>query len=130
MLRMKSDMVELCLAACDGKLDEKTSEWDSRASLGVVVAAGGYPGSYSTGDEIFGLPQEEAADGKVFHAGTQLSADQRVLTNGGRVLCVTALGDSVAQAQQRAYELLTDIRWNGSFSRDDIGWRAIAREQS
>ena len=129
MLRMKSDMVELCLAACDGKLDEKTSEWDDRASLGVVVAAGGYPGNYATGDEIFGLPQEEAVDGKVFHAGTKLADDQRVVTNGGRVLCVTALGDTVAQAQQRAYELLTGIHWEGSFSRSDIGWRAIAREQ-
>ena len=130
MLRMQSDLVELCLAACAGKLDEKTSEWDPRASLGVVVAAGGYPGNYNSGDEIFGLPQQEAADGKVFHAGTKLSDDQRVLTNGGRVLCVTALGDSVAQAQQRAYELLTDIRWDGSFSRNDIGWRAIEREQN
>ena len=130
MLRMKSDLVELCLAACAGKLDEKTSEWDNRASLGVVVAAGGYPGSYNTGDEIHGLPQQEAADGKVFHAGTKLADDQRVVTNGGRVLCVTALGDTVAQAQQRAYELLTDIHWDGSFSRNDIGWRAIAREKT
>ena len=130
MLRMKSDLVELCLAACAGKLDEKTSEWDDRASLGVVVAAGGYPGSYNTGDEIYGLPQQEVADGKVFHAGTKLSDDQRVVTNGGRVLCVTALGDSVAQAQQRAYQLLTDIRWDGSFSRSDIGWRAIEREKA
>ena len=130
MLRMKSDLVELCLAACAGKLDGKTSEWDDRASLGVVVAAGGYPGSYNTGDEIYGLPQQEVADGKVFHAGTKLSDDQRVVTNGGRVLCVTALGDSVAQAQQRAYQLLTDIRWDGSFSRSDIGWRAIEREKA
>ncbi len=93
-------------------------------------AAGGYPGSYNTGDEIYGLPQQEVADGKVFHAGTKLSDDQRVVTNGGRVLCVTALGDSVAQAQQRAYQLLTDIRWDGSFSRSDIGWRAIEREKA
>ncbi|STU55793.1 phosphoribosylamine--glycine ligase [Klebsiella pneumoniae subsp. ozaenae] len=82
----------------------------------MVVAAGGYPGSYNTGDEIYGLPQQEVADGKVFHAGTKLSDDQRVVTNGGRVLCVTALGDSVAQAQQRAYQLLTDIRWDGSLA--------------
>ena len=130
MLRMKSDLVDLCLAACAGKLDEKTSEWDDRASLGVVVAAGGYPGNYNTGDEIFGLPQQEAADGKVFHAGTKLADDQRVVTNGGRVLCVTALGETVAQAQQRAYQLLTDIHWDGSFSRNDIGWRAIEREKA
>ncbi|EBF3855172.1 phosphoribosylamine--glycine ligase, partial [Salmonella enterica subsp. enterica serovar Reading] len=130
MLRMKSDLVDLCLAACDGKLDEKTSEWDERASLGVVIAAGGYPGSYNTGDEIHGLPLEEVADGKVFHAGTKLADDDRVLTSGGRVLCATALGHTVAEAQKRAYALMTDIRWDGSFSRNDIGWRAIEREQN
>ncbi|TDT50789.1 phosphoribosylamine--glycine ligase [Enterobacter sp. AG5470] len=129
MLRMQSDLVELCLAACEGKLDEKTSEWDPRASLGVVIAAGGYPGNYRNGDVIHGLPLEEAADGKVFHAGTKLDADDRVLTNGGRVLCVTALGHTVAEAQQRAYALMNDIHWDGSFSRRDIGYRAIAREQ-
>ena len=130
MLRMKSDLVDLCLAACDGKLDEKTSEWDERASLGVVIAAGGYPGSYSTGDEIHGLLLEEVADGKVFHAGTKLADDDRVLTSGGRVLCATALGHTVAEAQKRAYALMTDICWDGSFSRNDIGWRAIEREQN
>ena len=101
MLRMKSDLVELCLAACEGKLDEKTSEWDERASLGVVMAAGGYPGDYRTGDVIHGLPLEEVADGKVFHAGTKLADDEQVVTNGGRVLCVTALGHTVAEAQKR-----------------------------
>lgn len=129
MLRMKSDLVALCLAACEGKLDETTSEWDERASLGVVIAAGGYPGTYSTGDEIHGLPLEEVEGAKVFHAGTTLSDDDRVLTNGGRVLCATALGTTVAQAQQRAYALMAEIRWQGSFSRQDIGYRAIAREQ-
>ncbi|MDY0923854.1 phosphoribosylamine--glycine ligase [Leclercia sp. CFBP8987] len=129
MLRMKSDLVDLCLAACEGKLDKKTSEWDERASLGVVIAAGGYPGNYSTGDEIHGLPLEQVEGAKVFHAGTTLSDDDRVLTNGGRVLCATALGHTVAEAQQRAYALMADIRWNGSFSRSDIGYRAIAREQ-
>ncbi len=129
MLRMQSDLVELCLAACEGKLDEKTSAWDERASLGVVMAAGGYPGDYSKNDVIHGLPLEEVADGKVFHAGTTLSADDQVLTNGGRVLCVTALGNTVAEAQQRAYQLMTNIHWNGSFCRRDIGYRAIAREQ-
>ncbi|MCU6668461.1 phosphoribosylamine--glycine ligase [Enterobacteriaceae bacterium H4N4] len=129
MLRMKSDLVDLCLAACEGKLDEKTSEWDERASLGVVIAAGGYPGNYTNGDEIHGLPLEELEGSKVFHAGTTLSADDRVLTNGGRVLCATALGNTVAEAQQRAYALMKDIRWEGSFSRKDIGYRAIAREQ-
>ncbi|MFY9995101.1 MAG: phosphoribosylamine--glycine ligase [Leclercia sp.] len=129
MLRMKSDLVDLCLAACEGKLDEKTSEWDERASLGVVIAAGGYPGNYNNGDEIHGLPLEEIEGGKVFHAGTTLSDDDRVLTNGGRVLCATALGNTVAEAQQRAYALMADIHWDGSFSRNDIGYRAIAREQ-
>ncbi|NBD00269.1 phosphoribosylamine--glycine ligase [Atlantibacter hermannii] len=130
MLRLQSDLVELCLAACDGKLDEVKSQWDARPSLGVVMAAGGYPGDYRTGDEIHGLPLEEVADGKVFHAGTKLADDDRVLTHGGRVLCVTALGDSVAQAQQRACALMKDIHWDGSFSRSDIGYRAIARENA
>ncbi|WP_312985815.1 phosphoribosylamine--glycine ligase [Atlantibacter sp.] len=130
MLRMQSDLVELCLAACDGKLDEVQSQWDARPSLGVVMAAGGYPADYRTGDEIHGLPLEEVTDGKVFHAGTKLADDDRVLTNGGRVLCVTALGDSVAQAQQHAYALMRDIHWDGSFSRSDIGYRAIARENA
>ncbi|WP_312385422.1 phosphoribosylamine--glycine ligase [Atlantibacter subterraneus] len=130
MLRLQSDLVELCLAACDGKLDEVQSQWDARPSLGVVMAAGGYPADYRTGDEIHGLPLEEIADGKVFHAGTKLADDDRVLTNGGRVLCVTALGDSVAQAQQRARALMKDIHWDGSFSRSDIGYRAIERENA
>ncbi|WP_336709763.1 MULTISPECIES: phosphoribosylamine--glycine ligase [unclassified Cedecea] len=130
MLRMQSDLVELCLAACDGKLDEKDSKWDERPALGIVLAAGGYPADYRNGDVIHGLPLEEVADGKVFHAGTKLSEDDRVLTNGGRVLCVTALGETVAKAQQRALELKKDIRWEGSFSRSDIGYRAIARENA
>ncbi|MGM3161739.1 phosphoribosylamine--glycine ligase [Dickeya undicola] len=128
MLRLKSDLVELCLAACEGKLDEKTSDWDSRPSLGVVLAAGGYPADYRNGDVISGLPTQDAVDGKVFHAGTKLNGND-VVTNGGRVLCVTALGHSVAEAQQRAYELAKPISWEGSFCRSDIGYRAIAREQ-
>ena len=128
MLRMKSDLVELCLAACEGKLDEKSSEWDDRASLGVVIAAGGYPGNYRTGDVIHGLPLESVG-GKVFHAGTTLADDDQVLTNGGRVLCATALGNTVAEAQKNAYALMADIHWEGSFSRQDIGYRAIAREE-
>ncbi|EGT4257194.1 phosphoribosylamine--glycine ligase [Citrobacter amalonaticus] len=130
MLRMKSDLVELCLAACEDKLDEQKSEWDDRASLGVVMAAGGYPGDYRTGDVIHGLPLEEVADGKVFHAGTRLDDNEQVVTSGGRVLCVTALGDTVAEAQKRAYALMTDIHWDDCFCRKDIGWRAIEREQN
>jgi phosphoribosylamine--glycine ligase len=130
MLRLQSDLVELCLAACNGKLDKTTSSWDPRPSLGVVMAAGGYPAEYRNGDVIHGLPLEEAADGKVFHAGTKLLEDDRVVTSGGRVLCVTALGNTVAEAQARAYELMKDIHWDGSFSRSDIGYRAIERENA
>lgn len=128
MLRMRSDLVELCLAGCQGKLNEKTSNWDERAALGVVIAAGGYPDSYKTGDLISGLPTQEMEGKKVFHAGTQTQGD-RILTNGGRVLCVTALGDGVAQAQKNAYQLAQSISWQGSFYRHDIGYRAIEREQ-
>jgi phosphoribosylamine--glycine ligase len=126
MLRLRSDLVELCLAGAEGKLGEKTSEWDERPALGVVLAAGGYPGDYNNGEVIQGLPQQESADGKVFHAGTRMQGDD-VVTSGGRVLCVTALGETVAQAQQRAYQLAEGIHWPGSFSRKDIGYRAIAR---
>ncbi|MDR7345709.1 phosphoribosylamine--glycine ligase [Pantoea alhagi] len=127
MLRLQSDLVDLCLAACEGKLDEKTSQWDERPALGVVLAAGGYPGDYRTGDVIHGLPLEDVADGKIFHAGTRLE-DDLVMTNGGRVLCVTALGADIAAAQRRAYELATPVSWDGSFCRRDIGYRAIRRK--
>jgi len=93
----------------------------------VVLAAGGYPGDYVNREQIHGLPMEEVADGKVFHAGTTLH-DDLVVTNGGRVLCVTALGDDVAAAQKRAYELARPISWKGSFCRNDIGYRAIDRK--
>ncbi|MDY4374030.1 phosphoribosylamine--glycine ligase [Pectobacterium carotovorum] len=129
MLRLRSDLVELCLAACDGTLDQKDSVWDERPSLGVVLAAGGYPADYNTGDVISGLPQQDAEDGKVFHAGTKLNGID-VVTNGGRVLCVTALGNTVAEAQQRAYEIAAGIQWQGVFCRKDIGYRAIEREQA
>ncbi|MBH3125130.1 phosphoribosylamine--glycine ligase [Serratia ureilytica] len=126
MLRLRSDLVELCLAGAEGRLNEKTSDWDERPALGVVLAAGGYPGDYRNGEVIQGLPQQESADGKVFHAGTRLQGND-VVTSGGRVLCVTARGDTVAQAQQRAYQLAEGIQWPGSFCRKDIGYRAIAR---
>ncbi|ADP11045.1 Phosphoribosylamine-glycine ligase [Erwinia sp. Ejp617] len=127
MLRLQSDLVDLCLAAVNGNLDQKDSVWDPRPSLGVVLAAGGYPGDYVNGQQIHGLPVEEVADGKVFHAGTTLQ-DDRVVTSGGRVLCVTALGEDVAAAQQRAYQLAKPISWHGSFCRTDIGYRAIDRQ--
>ncbi len=127
MLRMRSDLVELCLAGAEGKLDEKSSEWDERAALGVVLAAKGYPNDYPKGDIITGLPQKDQPGEKVFHAGTQIAGDN-VLTNGGRVLCVTALGDSVALAQKNAYQLAETINWPGRFYRKDIGYRAIDRD--
>ncbi|EKF9662982.1 phosphoribosylamine--glycine ligase [Vibrio cholerae] len=129
MMRLQSDLVELCQAAIAGKLDQVESKWDSRASIGVVLAAGGYPGDYAKGEVISGLPTQESAGQKVFHAGTETQGDQ-VVTNGGRVLCATALGNTVLEAQQRAYQLADQIHWNGMFCRRDIGYRAIAREQA
>jgi len=127
MLRMQSDLVDLCLAGAEGKLNTKESVWDPRPSLGVVLAAGGYPGDYAIGEQIHGLPLEETPDGKIFHAGTRMQ-DDLVVTQGGRVLCVTALGDDVAAAQKRAYELAKPVSWRGSFCRHDIGYRAIGRK--
>lgn len=127
MMRMQSDMVELCLAAIDKKLDQVESKWDPRASIGIVLAAGGYPAAYGKGDVISGLPQLEVEGEKVFHAGTA-NRDGEIVTNGGRVLCATALGNSVSEAQQRAYELAKQVSWNGVFFRSDIGYRAIERE--
>ncbi len=128
MLRLKSDLVALCEAAIDEKLDTASAEWDERRSLGVVLAAGGYPGDYKKGDVISGLPEAELEGMKVFHAGTQL-IDGQVATSGGRVLCATALGNTVSEAQANAYKLAEGISWDGSFYRTDIGYRAIAREQ-
>lgn len=130
MLRLKSDLVTLCNAALDGQLDSVTAEWDERASIGVVLAAAGYPGDYPKGDVIAGLDAAaEIPDSKVFHAGTK-EQDGQVVTAGGRVLCATALGNSVTEAQQKAYEVAKKIHWKGVFFRPDIGYRAIAREQS
>jgi phosphoribosylamine--glycine ligase len=129
MLRLKSDLVALVEAALDGELDTIEAEWDARPALGVVMAAGGYPGSYNKGDVIAGLPASETGDTKVFHAGTALQ-DGHVVTSGGRVLCVTALGATVGEAQQHAYETVKQIRWNGAQYRTDIGYRAIAREKA
>jgi phosphoribosylamine--glycine ligase len=127
MLRLQSDLVALIEAALDGELDAVEAEWDARPALGVVMAAGGYPGSYNKGDVIDGLPVDDVADTKVFHAGTTLY-DGKVVTSGGRVLCVTALGHSVREAQRRAYDIVKLIRWDGAQYRTDIGYRAIARE--
>ncbi len=127
MSRLTSDLTALCEAALDGRLDQVKADWDSRAALGVVLAAGGYPDSVRKGDEIHGLEQAAALPGKVFHAGTALS-DGKVVTNGGRVLCAVALGDSVGDAQKAAYALCEKIRWNGVQYRRDIGYRAVQRE--
>ncbi|MCC4798824.1 phosphoribosylamine--glycine ligase [Enterovibrio norvegicus] len=128
MLRLQSDLVALCQAAVAGKLDTVESKWDPRASIGVVLAAGGYPASYNKGEVISGLSAESSDSAKVFHAGTA-EKDGNVVTAGGRVLCATAMGDSVLDAQQRAYALASQISWDGMFHRDDIGYRAIAREK-
>jgi len=126
MLRLRSDLVALCDAALDQRLDSVEVEWDPRASLGVVLAAGGYPGSYARGDEIHGLDSDFGEGIKVFHAGTALD-NERVVTSGGRVLCVCALGKDVAEAQRRAYRAVDRISWKGMFCRRDIGHRAINR---
>ncbi len=127
MMRLKSDLVALIEAALDGRLDQVKADWDSRASLGVVMAAGGYPGDYAKGDPIDGLDLE-LADTKVFHAGTCLE-DGRVETSGGRVLCVCALGKNVGTAQALAYQRVKGISWSNVQYRSDIGHRAIARER-
>lgn len=129
MMRLQSDLVSLCNAALDGQLDQMTAQWDSRAALGVVLAAGGYPGSYPKGDVIMGLPESESTDAKVFHAGTT-EKDGNVVTAGGRVLCAVGLGNTVSEAQARAYELTKQISWDKVYYRTDIGHRAIAREQT
>ena len=128
MMRLQSDLAELCLLACNGELDKATINFDSRAAVGVVLAAGGYPGDYGKGDVISGLEINKADDAKTFHAGTTLNNGQ-VVTNGGRVLCATALGNSVTEAQQKAYQLLKQIDWQGIQYRNDIAYRAIEREK-
>ncbi|QSQ58931.1 phosphoribosylamine--glycine ligase [Xanthomonas translucens] len=128
MLRLQSDLVELIEAAIDGRLHTTEAQWDPRPSLGVVLAAAPYPETPVTGEAISGLDQVPAST-KVFHAGTALDGQGRVLSAGGRVLCVAALGDSVSDAQRNAYAGVAQIRWPSEFHRSDIGWRAIARER-
>ncbi|MFN3579618.1 MAG: phosphoribosylamine--glycine ligase [Pseudomonas sp.] len=128
MLRLQSSLVSLTESALAGQLDQIEASWDPRPSLGVVLAAGGYPGDYAKGKPIQGLDQAVSAEGKVFHAGTALQ-DGQVVSSGGRVLCATALGDSIQAARDNAYKLAERIDWQDSFYRSDIGYRAIAREQ-
>jgi phosphoribosylamine--glycine ligase len=124
LMRLKSDPLDLFLHATDGTLDQVELQWDRHVALGVVMAAGGYPQAPRRGDVITGLPGP-CDDGHVFHAGTELNAEGQVRTSGGRVLCVTALGDSVRTAQQRAYDMLNPISFDGAQWRRDIGHRAI-----
>ena len=128
MMRLQSDLVDICQAALAGDLASKTTEWDDRPAVGVVLAAGGYPGSYNKGDVISGLEGLETDTTKVFHAGTGLK-DGKIVTNGGRVLCATALGANVTQAQQNAYAVANKIDWKDVYKRNDIAYRAIEREQ-
>jgi phosphoribosylamine--glycine ligase len=128
MLRLKSDLVAHCLAALKGELDDEDAEWDTRASLGVVMAAGGYPDSYSKGDVIEGLDSDFGPDTKVFYAGVK-NENGSIVTQGGRVLCVASLGETVSIAQQRAYQAVGKIHWRNAYYRTDIGYRAITREK-
>jgi phosphoribosylamine--glycine ligase len=126
LMRLRSDLVPLCLEACEGRLRETELDWDARVALGVVMAASGYPDTPRTGDGISGLERASASDCRVFHAGTSQQAGQ-ILTSGGRVLCVTALGEDVARARQRAYAGVAQIDFTGAFYRRDIGHRALNR---
>ena len=129
MMRLQSDLVALCLKATRGDLADTVIKFDERPAVGVVLAAGGYPGSYGKGLVISGLGKGESMDAKVFHAGTTATA-QGIVTSGGRVLCATAMGNSVTEAQRAAYKLARNISWDGMFHRNDIAYRAIEREQS
>ena len=126
LLRLQSDLTVLCEAALDGRLDQVQAAWDPRAALGVVMAAAGYPDAPRTGGAITGLDRAAKLPGKVFHAGTRLSGDQ-VIVSGGRVLCATGMGATVAEAQKAAYELVDAVHWPGAIYRRDIGHRALAR---
>jgi len=130
LFRLRSDLVDLLDDALDGRLGKTKAEWDPRPAVGVVMAAGGYPGKYRSGDEITGLPTAPSASSKVFHAGTGRDAAERVVTRGGRVLCVVGTGATVRAAQQEAYRVVAQIHWDGAQYRHDIGYRAIRREDS
>jgi len=130
MMRLQSDITELCEAALEGRLNTVKAKWDERAALGVVLAAGGYPDSVRKGDIIQGLDDAAKLPGKVFHAGTALDEAGNVVTNGGRVLCAVGLGANVREAQREAYALADAIHWNGLQFRRDIGYRAVERERA
>jgi phosphoribosylamine--glycine ligase len=125
MMRLDSDLVEHCLAALEQKLDQQSASWNQQVSLGVVLAADGYPGQYSKGETICNIPAETPIS-KVFHAGTKFNKNHDIISNGGRVLCAVALGEDILLAQQKAYELVDQIEWSGSYYRTDIGFKAIS----
>ena len=124
MMRLQSDLVELCLAACEGDLASLTTQWDERSSLGVVMAAKGYPDHYEKGHIIENIPPE-SDKGKIFHAGTRSDVNGNIVSDGGRVLCAVGLGTDLGEAQQRAYELVDNIRWGSAYFRTDIGFKAL-----
>ncbi|GAB5413346.1 MAG: phosphoribosylamine--glycine ligase [Congregibacter sp.] len=130
MLRLRSDLLTLCEASIDGTLAGISADWDPRPAMGVVLAAGGYPGSYAKGAPISGLESVASSQAKVFHAGTQRQDNGTVVTQGGRVLCVTALGANIREARDNCYAAVDMISWEGAFHRRDIGWRAIERYSS
>ncbi|MGM0450977.1 MAG: phosphoribosylamine--glycine ligase, partial [Pseudomonadota bacterium] len=127
LMRLRSDLVKLCLAATQGGLGRQMCDWDERTALGVVMAAGGYPAKYRKGDAITGLDGVDSDRCKVFHAGTGEDESGGIITAGGRVLCVTALGDTVAEAQENAYAGVSRIHWADAHYRTDIGFRALNR---
>ena len=127
LMRLQSDLIPLCEAARDGRLNTVNAQWDNRAAVGVVLAAGGYPEAYRKGDVITGFDGIDSNDCKIFHAGTALQ-DNQVVTAGGRVLCATSLGSTVSEAQSRAYKMIASVNWENMYYRTDIGYRAIARQ--
>ena len=128
LMRLKNSIVELCVAGTMGVLDQTVAQWDDRPAVGVVLAAQGYPEAYPKGD-VIDLPEDIENSSKVFHAGTALNEDGMVVTNGGRVLCAVSLGETVGEAQHKAYKLVDKISWKGMFCRRDIAYRAISREK-
>lgn len=128
MMRLKSDLIDLCLSATNKQLDKVNIQWDERPALGVVLTAGGYPDQYRKGDIIHGLSTEQSPSWKIFHAGTAVR-NGKYITSGGRVLCVTALGETIKEAQEKAYQIVAPIQWENIYYRTDIGHRAINRKQ-
>jgi phosphoribosylamine--glycine ligase len=129
LFRLQSDLVSLCLSCFDGTLGEAPIDWDSRATVGVVMASRGYPEAYEKGKKIVGLDRPTDADAKIFHAGTRV-AGADVLTDGGRVLCAVARGETVATAREKAYAAVDNVSWDGAYWRKDIGYRAVQRERA